>query len=143
MSFSPILPTEDSHFKAYYPVWIGSLSLLIGIALCALTIGSMIQSSSFNSFIIIGIASVIAGYFYLTQPYFTLAPNRLTIYNPFGKVVKRYPFKTFSHLKIERDTLYVEGSFLERDRYEPTNIKRLLVKPKDWEKIKAITEQHH
>ncbi len=140
MSSSPILPTEDSHFKAYYPVWIGSLLLFVGIALCALTIGSMIQSNSFNSVIIIGIASAITGYCYLTQPYFVLAPNRLTVYNLLGRVVKRYPFETFSDLKIERNTLCVEGSFLERDRFEPTKLRKWLVKSRDWEQLKTITE---
>jgi len=103
----------------------------------------MIQSNSFNSVIIIGIASAIIGYFYLTQPYFALAPNRLTIYNLLGRVVKRYSFETFSHLKIEGNTLYVEGGFLERDRLEPTNLKKWLVKPRDWEQLKTITEQSH
>lgn len=140
MTPPPTLPTEDSHFKVHYPIWIGILLLCIGLAICALTLGSMLQSSSFNSTIIPGAVILVAGYLYLTRPYFALAPNRLTAYNLLGGVIKRYPFETFSHLMIEDGTLYIDGGFLERGRPQPTKLKQWLAKSKDWETLKIIIE---
>ncbi|MGB3786518.1 MAG: hypothetical protein WA949_00810 [Phormidesmis sp.] len=138
MPSSFVLPTEDSHFKAYYQIWIGILLFVIGLAICALALWSMLQSNSFNSAIILGSLLVLAGYLYLTRPYFVLAPNRLTIYNLIGRVVKRYPFETFSNLKIENDTLHIDGGFLGRDRPDPTKLKKWLVKPQDWKRLQEI-----
>ncbi|MEM8501591.1 MAG: hypothetical protein AAF716_00385 [Cyanobacteria bacterium P01_D01_bin.1] len=100
----------------------------------------MLQSSSFNSTIIPGAVILVAGYLYLTRPYFALAPNRLTAYNLLGGVIKRYPFETFSHLMIEDGTLYIDGGFLERGRPQPTKLKQWLAKSKDWETLKIIIE---
>lgn len=138
MSTSSNLPTEANHFRAYYPIWLGGLLLCIGLAICAIAIGAMLRSNSFNSLIILGAAVVLAGYLYLTQPYFVLAPSRLTVYSLLGRAVKRYPFETFDSLKIENDTLYIDGGFLEGNRLEPTQIKRRLVKSQDWKKLQAI-----
>ena len=139
MSPSLVL-TENNHFKAYYQSWIGLLLLGLGVAICVLAIGSMLQSGSFNSAIILGIALAAAGYLYLTRPYFTLAPNRLTIYNLIGKVVKRYPFETFNNLRVENGTLYVKNNFLAGDHLEPTRLKKWLIKSKDWKKLQAIID---
>ncbi len=135
---SSFIPTEDNHFKAYYRIWIGILLLAIGLVMCALALWSMLQSNSFNSAIVLGVVLVIAGYLYLTRPYFVLAPNRLTIYNLIGRVVKRHPFETFSDLKIENNTLYIDGGFLGRDRPEPTKLKKWLVRPRDWKRLQEI-----
>ncbi|MBE9061155.1 hypothetical protein [cf. Phormidesmis sp. LEGE 11477] len=140
MTPSSALPTESNHFKAYYQPWIGILLLGVGLAICVLSIGSMLQSGSFNSAIILGSGLAIAGYLYFTRPYFTLAPNRLTIYNLLGKVVKRYPFETFNKLSVENGTLYVKSSFLEGDRPEPTKLKKWLVKSKDWKRLQETID---
>lgn len=134
------LPTKNNHFEAYYQPWLGILLLGLGLAICVLSIGSMLQSSSFNSAIILGVVFAIAGYLYFTRPYFTLAPNRLTIYNLIGKVVKRYPFETFGNLSIENGTLYVKGGFLGGDRREPTKLKKWLVKSKDWKSLQETID---
>ncbi len=138
MSSPLILPTEDNHFKAYYQIWIGIVPFVIGLAVCAFALWSILQSNSFNSAVILGSLLAIAGCLYLTRPYFVLAPNRLTIYNLIGRVVKRYPFETFSNLKIEDSKLYIDGGFLGRDHLEPTELKKWLVKSQDWKKLQEI-----
>ncbi|WP_227500031.1 hypothetical protein [Synechococcus sp. PCC 7335] len=140
MAPPPALPSENNHFKAYYQPWLGLLLLGLGLAVCVLSIGSMLQSGSFNSAIILGVGLVIVGYLYFTRPYFTLAPNRLTIYNLLGKVVKRYPFETFNNLSVENGILYVKGGFLEGDRKEPTKLKKWLVKSKDWKRLQETID---
>ena len=139
MTSASILPTQRNHFKAYYQPWIGILLFGFGLAICVFALVSMVQSGSFNSVIVLGVFLTLAGYLYLTRPYFTLAPNRLTIYNLIGKVVKRYPFEAFNNLRVDKGTVYVENSFIERDCLEPTTLKRWLIKSQDWEKLKQIT----
>jgi len=139
---SASLPTEDNHFKAYRAPWIGLIIMAIGLLNLFWAIWIILTAGKFNSAIITGIAIPIAGYLYLKRPYFVLAPNRLTVYNLIGSVVKRYPLAEFSSLHTDDTHLYIKDIYSSRDqpaaKTNPVKISKWLTKSSDWNKLKII-----
>lgn len=132
-----LLPTEENHFKAYRTPWIGILALIIGGTSLVFAIWLMLLEGIFNSGSIVGIVVTAAGYLWLTRPYFAIAPNRLTIYNPIGYAIKRYPFKSFGNLTIKGNYLYIEDTLESTSKR--VNINKNFTKPADWNTLEAIT----
>ena len=141
---SSFLPTEAQHFKGRYKVSLGIAFLVIGTVSILLNLWRLGLDGQLRRPILLGLALgllvTLLGILYLTRPYFRVAPNRLTVYNLLGKVVKRYPFVAFSNLKIEDDSLYVESSDVERDgQQEKVKIKKWMVRAEDWKRLQQIT----
>lgn len=130
-----LLPTEASHSKARYSLGLGLTCLLLGAATTCLSLWVMLLNGQFSSAIIVGVLLIGIGILHLSRPYFSLAPNRLTVYNLLGNTVKRYSFESFGHLTIEKGSLYIENSDKSR---EMVKINRWMVKSADWEKLQQI-----
>ncbi len=141
-SLSALLPTEDNHFKAYRAPWIGLTTLFVGLLNLLWAIWIILTAGKFNSAIITGVAITTAGYLYLTRPYFVLAPNRLTVYNLIGSVVKRYPFTRYNNLHTDDQRLYIEDIHSHTTRptakKQPVKISKWLTKSTDWNQLKDI-----
>ncbi|MGC1309009.1 MAG: hypothetical protein WA885_17420 [Phormidesmis sp.] len=127
------IPTEAEHFKARYKIWIGVVLLSLGLLCTVLTVWDMLRAGEFSAVVIVGVVVAIAGYLYLTRPYFVLAPNRLTIYSPIGQVVKRYPLVAFSDIAVENGQVYIES--LGREK---TKLSRFLTRSADWKTLERI-----
>lgn len=134
-AIATILPTELNHFKGRYALWIGLTALLSGVLITFFNLWIMHLNGQFSSAIIGGALLTVMGILYLSRPYFSLAPNRLTTYNLLGKAVKRYSFESFGHLTIEKNVLYIESRHEIREK---VNINRWRVKSADWEKLQLI-----
>ncbi len=134
-AIAAFLPTEDNHFKGRYALWLGLSFLLLGGLTTLVSLQAILMNGRINGAIIIGVITTIIGILYLIRPYFSLAPNRLTVYNLLGNAVKRCPFESFGHLIIEKGTLYIENSNESREKVK---INRWMVKSADWKKLKQI-----
>ncbi len=133
------LPTESDPFKGRYATWVGIMGLLAGLILTGLDLWFMLLSGEFNAGIIAGLVLTIVGIRYLTLPYFSVAPNRLTIYNLIGRPVRRYPFAAFSHIILEGDSVYIESEYAEEiDKRQRVHISRFLVRPQDWARLSSM-----
>ncbi|MEL6816446.1 MAG: hypothetical protein AAFP03_16785 [Cyanobacteria bacterium J06598_3] len=141
MNAPSVLPTEANHFKARYKTSIGVALLTIGLVATVLTLWVMLLDGQFSSSIISGILPTIIGFLYLTRPYFVIAPNRLTIYSPIGKAVKRYPFANFKDLKIIDGKLYIESSDRALTGAEKVKVSKGLVHAKDWKAIESFASK--
>lgn len=141
MNAPSTLPTENQHFKARYKTSIGIALLTIGLLATILTLWVMLLEGQFSSTIISGILPTIIGFLYLTRPYFVIAPNRLTIYSPIGKAVKRYPFANFNDLKIIDGKLYIESNDSKLTGAEKVKVSRGLVHAKDWKVIESFASK--
>ncbi len=130
-------PTETDHFKGRYALWLGLIFLLIGGLTTGVSLRAMLMNGRINGAIIIGIITTGIGILYLIRPYFSLAPNRLTVYNLLGNTVKRYPFESFGHLTIEKGSLYIDSRDQSREKVK---VSRWMVKSADWEKLQQITK---
>lgn len=139
MTRSSPAPTEDEHFKGRYNPLIGIALILLGAIATLVSLWLMLLNNQFNVAIVIGLVALLFGYLYLTRPYFTVAPNRLTVYNPIGKVVKRYPFESFNHLYTEKSHLYIESGYSEAGSREKVNLNKWMVRAQDWRQLEAIT----
>lgn len=128
-------PTEAEHFKGRYALWLGLIFLLLGGLTTLVSLRAMVINGRINGAIITGIITTGIGILYLIRPYFSLAPNRLTVYNLLGNTVKRYPFESFGHLTIEKGALYIENSNESREK---AKINRWMVKSADWKKLTQI-----
>ena len=131
-------PTEEKHFKGHYKPLIGIALMLLGAIASLMSLWLMLLNNQFNVAIVIGLAALLFGYLYLTRPYFVIAPNRITVYNPMGKVVKRYPFASFDHLHTENKHLYIESGYLETGSREKVNLHKWMVRAQDWRQLEAI-----
>jgi hypothetical protein len=130
---SLLLPTESEHFKVRYRLWIGIALLLIGI-ICTLLNLWLLLLGELNGAIVVGVLVTIAGYCYLTRPYFVIAPHRLTIYNPIGQVVKRYPLAAFNDILVSDRTVHIKSNGPEK-----LKLNKWLVRPADWARLEAIS----
>lgn len=137
------LPTEDNHFKARYPVWLGLVLLTLGILNLLLAILLIFLNGGFNSGLITGVILTGVGYLYLTRPYFSLAPNRLTIYNLIGSPIKRYSFEYFSDITVESSGVYIKkGADDDPFHNEKIKLTKWMVRTADWQKLRAIATTH-
>ncbi|MGB7086445.1 MAG: hypothetical protein WBD47_12890 [Phormidesmis sp.] len=134
---SRILPTEAEHFKGRHKRSIGIALLMLGLACSLISLWRMLLSGGFNSVIVVGIVAMIMGYLYLTRPYFSLAPNRLTVYGPIGNVIKRYSFVDFDAIRVEGNRIYIEGSTDSSSR-EKVRLSKWLIHAEDWKRLVAI-----
>jgi len=134
-----IQPTEDNHFKGRYAIWMGVGFLLLGVVSTGLNLWAMLLAGEFSGAIVLGILLTIIGVLYLKQPYFVIAPNRLTLYNLLGKSVKRYPFASYDHITVENGIVYIKSDYAEdTNQREKVNISRWLVRSKDWARLTSI-----
>ncbi len=132
-------PTEDNHFKGRYAIWIGVGFLLLGLVSTGLNLWVMLLSGEFSGAIVLGVLLTVIGVLYLKQPYFAIAPNRLTIYNLLGKSVKRYPFISYGHITVENGHVYIKSEYTEEtSSREKVNISRWLVRPEDWARLTSM-----
>ncbi|MGB3293175.1 MAG: hypothetical protein WBB01_09335 [Phormidesmis sp.] len=141
---SPPFPTEAQHFKGRYKVWLGVALLIIGTVNILLNLRSMGLEGQVRRPIVVGLVMgilvALLGILYLTRPYFRVAPNRLTVYNLFGKAAKRYPFASFGHIKLEDKSIYIESSYIEEANHrEQVKINKWMVRSDDWERLQALT----
>lgn len=134
----PTLPTEDNHFQARFHPLIGAALITAGGLVVVFTLRAILASSSFSFRIILGILLVAVGGLYLKRPYFAIAPNRLTVYNFFGQIVKRYPFIDFNHIELVSGKVYIKG---EKTEAVPTKIRKWMTKPGDWKKLRQLTDK--
>ncbi|MEL7141596.1 MAG: hypothetical protein AAFY33_03745 [Cyanobacteria bacterium J06643_4] len=134
------LPTENNHFKARYAPWLGLGLLALGIFNLALAILLIFLNGGFNAGLVTGAVLTVVGYLYLTRPYFSLAPNRLTIYNLVGSPVKRYSFESFNDIAIESNVVYLESGALTPRHKEKLKLTKWMVRGADWKKFCAMTE---
>jgi hypothetical protein len=132
------LPTEAEHFKARYKLWLGMACLLLGGVIAATGLRAMSQQGGFIGLTVIGVVVIAMGGLYLRQPYFAIAPNRLTLYNLLGNSIKRYPFESFSHLSLENGTLYIESGYASKEK---VNIRQWMVKSADWQQLQALSQK--
>ncbi len=143
MTPSSPFPTEAQHFKGRYKVSVGIAFLLIGTVTVLLSLWRIGLDGLRRPVLlglVLGIVVTLLGMVYLTRPYFGVAPNRLTVYSLLGKTVKRYPFASFNHLKIEDGHLYVESSDVaEGNRREKVKISKWMVRSDDWQRLQRIT----
>ncbi|MGB3297438.1 MAG: hypothetical protein WBA76_04150 [Phormidesmis sp.] len=140
VSSSASVPTEIEHFKVRYKLWIGAAFLLLGSVTVGMSLRAMLLNGGFIGAAVLGLLLMVAGFLYLSRPYFAIAPNRLTIYNLIGSAVKRYPFESFGHLSIENTTLYIEGSNTGAAKSK-VNIKGWMVRSADWKRLQALTNR--
>ena len=133
-------PTEAEHFKARYKLWVGAVFLIIGSVAAGVSLWMMLSKGGFIGAAVLGLLLMAVGFLYLSRPYFTIAPNRLTVYNLLGNAVKRYPFESFSHLSIEGGALYIESAYADAAR-EKVNINRWMVRSADWKQLQALSKQ--
>ncbi len=143
MITSSPFPTEAQHFEGRYKSVLGVALILIGAVTILLNLWRTVLDDQLSRPIVIGlvlgILVALLGVLYFTRPYFRVAPNRLTVYNLIGKAVKRHPFASFGHLKIEGNRLYVESSYAEESGHrQRVKIKRWLVKSDDWQRLEVI-----
>jgi hypothetical protein len=139
MSDSSIhFPTEAEHFKVRYQPWLGIVCLLLGAVIAGASLWAMSRQGGFIGLMLIGVILVVTGGLYLSRPYFAIAPNRLTLYNLIGNPVKRYPFQSFSHLRLEKGALYIENS---NGLQEKVNIRPWMVKSADWRQLQALSQR--
>ena len=131
------LPTEDNHFQARFHPLIGAAFITVGGLIVVFTLRAMLASGSFSFRLVLGVLLVGIGGLYLKRPYFAIAPNRLTIYNFFGQIVKRYPFIDFRHLEIVDSRVYINAG--DTDPATQTKVRKWMTKPSDWKKLKQIT----
>jgi hypothetical protein len=131
-------PTEAEHFKARYKPWLGMACLLLGGVIAAISLKAMSQQGGFIGLMVIGVVIIAMGGLYLRQPYFAIAPNRLTLYNLLGNSIKRYPFESFSHLSLENGTLYIESGYASKEK---VNIRQWMVKSADWQQLQALSQK--
>lgn len=129
------LPTEANHFKGRYALWLGLGFLLLGGLTTLVSLQAMLMNGRINGAIITGVITTVIGILCLIRPYFSLAPNRLTVYNLLGNAAKRYPFESFGHLTIEKSTLYIENSHESRKKVK---IHRWMMKSADWKQLQQI-----
>ena len=133
------LPTEASPFTGRYALWVGLMSLLIGLLLTGISLWFMLLSGEFNGGIVGGLAVIAVSIRYLTGSYFSVAPNRLTVYNLIGRPVRRYPFASFDHIILEGDCVYIESKYAEAaDNRQRVSISRFLVRSEDWARLAAM-----
>ena len=132
------LPTEAEHFKARYTRWIGIVTLAGGIINVLLFVWLILLTGRFNVQIIVGVMLTFIGFKYLTGSYFSVAPNRISVYNRLGSAVKRYTFASFSDLSIKNNKVYVKDAADGSER--KVNIAKWLTHPKDWEALHSMTE---
>ena len=133
------LPTETHHFKARHNPWVGITLLIIGVINLLLIIWIMLLTGKFNTGIITGLVCAIAGFLYLTSPYFSIAPNRLTVYSLIGSTVKRYPFASLSSITISGSKIVIASA--DTQQPETAKIAKWLTHPKDWETVKSMAGQ--
>lgn len=138
------LPTEDNHFKAGFNPWMGAASIAFGILICLLALQVILTSGVFSFRILVGILFFLAGILCLRRPYFAIAPNRLTIYNLFGQVVKRYPFANFNNIEVENGRVYIRAASAAHtgsvaEVREPVKIRQWMTKPSDWKMLKRLS----
>lgn len=136
-------PTEDEHFKGRYKPLIGIALMSLGMVATLISLWLMLINNQFNVAIVIGLVALLFGYLYLTRPYFVIAPNRITVYNPVGKVVKRYPFASFDHLHTENKDLYIESDYSEAGNREKVNLNQWMMRAQDWQQLEAIAHSSH
>lgn len=134
------LPTEDNHFKARYVPWLGLGLLALGILNLVLAILLIFLNGGFNAGLVTGAVLAVVGYLYLTRPYFSLAPNRLTIYNLIGSPVKRYSFESFNDIAIESNAVYLESGSVTPHQKEKLKLAKWMVRSADWKKFCAMTK---
>jgi hypothetical protein len=137
-SFSSVnFPTEAEHFKARYKSGLGMACLLLGGVIAAISLRAMLQQGGFIGLMVIGVVIITMGGLYLRQPYFAIAPNRLTLYNLLGNTVKRYPFESFAHISLENGALYIESGHAGKEK---VNIRQWMVKSADWQQLQALSQ---
>ena len=112
--------------------------MVAGGLIVVFTLQAMLTSGSFSFRIVIGALLAAVGGLYLKRPYFAVAPNRLTVYNAFGQIVKRYPFIDFSHIEIVNNNIYIHTEASAR-RPNPIKVRKWMTKPSDWKKLVKIT----
>lgn len=137
VNFPTNFPTEAEHFKVRYKSGLGISCLLLGGVIAATSLRAMSQQGGFIGLTIIGVVIIAMGGLYLRQPYFAIAPNRLTLYNLLGNTIKRYPFESFSHLSLENGALYIESSYAGKEK---VNLRQWMVKSADWQKLQALSQ---
>ena len=137
---SPFVPTEAQHFKARYKTWIGITLLVIGVIATVLNLWVMLLSGSFSFTLIPCVLPAIIGFLYLTRPYFVVAPNRLTIYSPIGKVVRRYPFASFNDIKLVNGRLYIESVEANLTGAEQVKVSKGLTHASDWKTLEGFAQ---
>ena len=142
---TPNYPTEDNHFKAHFNPWIGIGLVVFGLIVCFLTLQAILSSGVFSFRILIGIIMLAVGAMYLKRPYFAIAPNRLTVYNFFGQTVKRYPFASFNQIEVEKGSVYIQTTDIDRagataQTREPVKIRQWMTKSSDWQKLKRLSK---
>ncbi len=108
---------------AWAIIAMGLINLLLGVWL--LLLGQLVSAG------ILGILFLIVGYLYLKRPYFEVKPDRITIYNLLGNVVKRYPLTPHEQLTVKDNKLLIEQAGMERK----VAVARFLVKNEDWEAL--------
>ena len=108
---------------AWAIIAMGLINLLLGVWL--LLLGQLVSAG------ILGILFLIVGYLYLKRPYFEVKPDRITIYNLLGNVVKRYPLTPHEQLRVKDNKLLIEQAGMERK----VAVARFLVKNEDWEAL--------
>ncbi|MEO0540350.1 MAG: hypothetical protein AAFZ80_05730 [Cyanobacteria bacterium P01_A01_bin.105] len=106
-------------------VVLGLINLGLGIWL--LLLGDLVSGG------ILGILFLIAGYLYLKRPYFEVRPNRVTVYNLLGNVVKRYPLTPNERLTVQGRKLLIEQDGMARK----VAVSRFLIKDADWEALES------
>jgi len=133
------LPAEFDRFQARRGLFFALLFLILGLCLLLFGISSALASGEFNRSILYGAFNIAIGAIDLVQPYFSIAPNRLTTYDFFGAKAKRYPFATVSDIEIKNNKLVVRNA--NTGRWESTNIIRRRTRSRDWKKVESIIKQ--
>lgn len=132
------LPTEAEHFKARYNPWLGGITVAAGVINLTLRIWLTLLTGGFSGHLIVGILLTVIGVLYFTRHYFSVAPNRITLYNLLGSAVKRYTFVSFEDLSIRNNKIFIADKADARET--KANITKWLMHPKDWEALQKMIE---
>lgn len=140
-------PTEEKHFRARFNPLIGVAYISVGLVVFFLSLQGILSSGDFSVRIFLGILLAVVGTLYLRRPYFAIAPNRLTVYNLFGQVIKRYPFINFNNIEVDEGKVYIRAVETSQNpassvvEHEIVKIRQWMTKSSDWKKFQALTSQ--
>lgn len=138
-SSSKDFPTETHPLKGRYKLWLGVAFLLLGLVSTGLNVWVMLLEGGFSGAVVLGLLLTLIGVLYLRQPYFAIAPNRLTIYNLLGKPIQRYPFASWAQFSLEANTLYIEGAEASEGKTK-VKLNAWMVNSADWERVKSLLQ---
>ena len=106
-------------------VVLGGINVVLGIWL--LLLGQLVSAG------ILGILFLIVGYLYLKRTYFDVKPDRITVYNLLGNVVKRYPLTPNEQLLLKNNKVVIEQAGMERK----VAVSSFLIKNEDWAALES------